>query len=220
MTKDRGSNLLRGRGLELLCLDGPDWPDTLNADEVARLWHPDDSKARAGIEAAIARAIERGEIPIAGSRQSRAGISVYELGIGTTFPTPGRKPEPACTRAGLAAWLGEDEPPELVRAWLGDAWPVTAAPSPRKEEPQADTRKKWEIEGTWEHQARAIGQAWMLAEEQGTGERPGVEAIARYLEGELSNLGITGRRGRFLDWETVKREALTGITERKAKGRK
>lgn len=102
---------------------------------------------------------------------------------------------------------------------------LTAAnPTPRQNGPSnlspLEGRKKWEIDGTWEHEARAIGKSWMLAEEGRTGVRPGVEAIARYVEGELSNRGTTGKRGRFLDWGTVKREALTGVTERKARGRK
>jgi hypothetical protein len=80
--------------------------------------------------------------------------------------------------------------------------------------------EKWKIANTWERQARDIGEAWMLAEEKRTSRRPGVEAIAKHVEGELSNLGITGKRRKFLDWETIKREALTGITVRKAKGRK
>lgn len=68
---------------------------------------------------------------------------------------------------------------------------------------------------TWIPQARRIGEGWLCAEEKRTAKRPTVVAIARYVEGELSNLGITGVRGKFLDWETIKREALTGITGRK-----
>ncbi|MDP1526988.1 MAG: hypothetical protein Q8M20_14335 [Rhodocyclaceae bacterium] len=66
----------------------------------------------------------------------------------------------------------------------------------------------------WMTQAWSIGESWMLAEEKRTGTRPTVEQIAKHAEGELSTRVITGPRGKFLDWETIKREALTGITGR------
>ncbi len=66
----------------------------------------------------------------------------------------------------------------------------------------------------WMTQAWSIGESWMLAEEKRIGTRPTVEQIAKHAEGELSTRGITGPRGKFLDWETIKREALTGITGR------
>lgn len=85
-----------------------------------------------------------------------------------------------------------------------------------------DKVNKWDVDGSWEQKARVIGQVWMLEQRKLPKEAdwPGVEAIAKYVEGELSNRGITGKRGKFLDWETIKREALTGITRRKAKGKK
>ncbi len=66
----------------------------------------------------------------------------------------------------------------------------------------------------WTRQAWEIGTEWMLAEEKQTGERPIVVAIAKHVEGELSTRGITGARGKYLDWESIKRDALTGITGR------
>lgn len=90
----------------------------------------------------------------------------------------------------------------------------TAAAAPLAE------KRKWLIKGTWEYQARAIGKEWMNSQENINDKRPGVEAIAKHVEGELSNRDIKGKRGRYLDWETIKREALTGITGRKAKGKK
>jgi hypothetical protein len=66
----------------------------------------------------------------------------------------------------------------------------------------------------WMRQAWEIGNDWMLAEEKRTGERPIVVAIAKHVEGELSTRGITGARGKYLDWESIKRDALTGITGR------
>lgn len=69
----------------------------------------------------------------------------------------------------------------------------------------------------WVVQARAMGEQWMHDQENCTGKRPTVLEIAKHLEGELSTQGITGARGRFLVWETIKKEALKGITGR-AKG--
>jgi len=81
---------------------------------------------------------------------------------------------------------------------------------------------KWEIPGTWEHEARRRGKEWMSAEEKRVGTRPGVIAIAKFLEGDMSTEGriLLGKRGRFLDWQTIKKEALSGITERKRNGEK
>lgn len=81
---------------------------------------------------------------------------------------------------------------------------------------------KWEILNTWEHEARRRGEAWMLDEEKREKKRPGVDAIAKFLEGDMSTEGrmVKGKRGRFLDWQTIKKEALTGITGRKRKGEK
>lgn len=67
----------------------------------------------------------------------------------------------------------------------------------------------------WVLKARKIGEDWMLAEEKCNEKRPTVIDIAKYVEGELSNRGITGVRGTYLDWETIKRVALTGITGRR-----
>ena len=67
----------------------------------------------------------------------------------------------------------------------------------------------------WKKLARELGVEWMESEEKKTGKQPTVITIAKYLEGELSNRNITGARGTVLDWETIKREALTGITGRK-----
>jgi hypothetical protein len=67
----------------------------------------------------------------------------------------------------------------------------------------------------WKKQAWELGIEWMNRTEKATGKRPIVKAIATYLEGELSNRLITGARGKFLDSETIKREALKGITGRK-----
>jgi hypothetical protein len=86
---------------------------------------------------------------------------------------------------------------------------------------------------TWEQTAYSIGSKWMeeqiqLAKEgkklswQNSKSKscPGVNAIAEFVEGELSNQGIKGKRGRFLDQETIKRAALTGITGRHRTGKK
>lgn len=72
----------------------------------------------------------------------------------------------------------------------------------------------------WVKQAWDIGEAWMLLQEKKTGERPGVIAISKYVEGEMSNQGIKGVRGTYLDAATIKREALNGITGRQRNGKK
>jgi hypothetical protein len=97
--------------------------------------------------------------------------------------------------AGLLGCIDEDEV---------DALPVV---------PDASAGGK--VNPAWAPYARKIGEDWMHAEEKRNTERPTVEAIAKHVEGELSTRGITGVRGKFLDWETIKREALTGITGRK-----
>ena len=66
--------------------------------------------------------------------------------------------------------------------------------------------------------AREIGQE-LMENEQNQKRKPSVIKIAKYVEGELSNRGITGPRGTFLDFETIKREALSGITGKKSKGK-
>lgn len=105
----------------------------------------------------------------------------------------------------VAEW--NDLPPELVA--------MTKAPGQQSTAPEAQKRGAGEkAKPEWVTRARDIGTAWMLAEEKSTKKRPTVEQIARHLEGELSNQNITGARGTFLDWETIKREALTGITGR------
>jgi hypothetical protein len=71
----------------------------------------------------------------------------------------------------------------------------------------------------WKAKARKIGEQWMKAE-RNEGRDPGVIKIAKYLEGELSNQNIRGSRGKFLDWETIKREALTGITGKQPSGKR
>lgn len=114
------SRLLKARALELLSLEGSEWPDTLNAEELARLWFPDDKHSRDSLEAAITRAIDAHELQAAGTRKSRMGFHFEGL-RGVTFPTPGRKPEPAFTSASLMAWLGSDPAPYLVRAWHDEA---------------------------------------------------------------------------------------------------
>lgn len=85
---------------------------------------------------------------------------------------------------------------------------------------------------TWQAIARSIGKDWMeeqikLAEidqkldwqNAKAMSCPGVNAIAAYVEGELSNRGITGKRGNFLYAPTIKREALAGITGRSRTGK-
>jgi hypothetical protein len=90
----------------------------------------------------------------------------------------------------------------------------------------------WDIEGTWQHKARRIGKAWMEQEKilaangsvctwqnKKAMKCPGVIAIAKHVEGALSTENVTGKRGKYLDFETIKKEALTGITGNKKTGK-
>ena len=208
---------------ELASFDGRmGWPDAFTPKELAALQYPDDKAAQGRLIAMLTPVIYRGEIEaVTVMRASPVGVFALEAGAPVA---PARKfSEPAVQRQAARDFLrGVDvDPSKHVRAWFGDTW-QEPAPVARKDAIPAtdDTLKKWEIDGSWEQKARAIGEAWMLAEEKRTGDLPGVEAIAKHVEGEFSNLDITGKRGRFLDWESIKREALTGITGRKAKGRK
>jgi hypothetical protein len=58
-----------------------------------------------------------------------------------------------------------------------------------------------------------------MEQQRKEGKDPGIIEISKYVEGELSTLGIMGKRGKFLDFETIKREALTGITGKPANGK-
>jgi hypothetical protein len=109
----------------------------------------------------------------------------------------------------FAAWAAsemkwDDLPPEL--AAMAPATPAESA---------ADARKKWETPGRLEYEAREIAKKWMNLQSK----KPGVDAIAKHVEGELKKLNRTAPRGDYWDWKTIKKEALTGITGRKANGK-
>jgi hypothetical protein len=76
--------------------------------------------------------------------------------------------------------------------------------------------KKWELPDRIEYIARQIAVAWVKQQNK----MPSVEQIAKHVEQELKRKDIKGARGDYLDWQTIKREALTGITGRKSKGKK
>lgn len=95
----------------------------------------------------------------------------------------------------------------------------------QESEPQAEDVVKigagkngLETTKNWKQSAREIGETWMI-EQRKEGKAPGVIEIAKHVEGEMSKRNITGTRGKFLDFETIKREALTGITGRPANGK-
>ena len=68
----------------------------------------------------------------------------------------------------------------------------------------------------WVQKAWSIGEAWMLAEEKRTKKRPSIVEIAKHVESEFKRLDIQSKRlNDYLDWQTIKKEALTGITGRK-----
>lgn len=105
-------------------------------------------------------------------------------------------------------------PLDIRKALLAESAIAKGEPAPK------ETREKWEIDDRWEYVARNIGQEWMLSEEKKSGTRPGVTAIAKYIEGKLKNQDIRGPRGNYLDATTIQREALKGITGRKPKGKR
>lgn len=70
----------------------------------------------------------------------------------------------------------------------------------------------------WKKQAWQIGETW-LSEEREQKREHGVDKVAKYVEAKLKNLDIRGRRGNYLDWQTIKKEALTGITGKQANGK-
>jgi hypothetical protein len=68
----------------------------------------------------------------------------------------------------------------------------------------------------WIRQAWAIGEEWMIAEEKRVGERPSVVSIAKHVACEFKRLDIRSKRlNDYYDWQTIRKEALTGITGRK-----
>ncbi|MFA5924065.1 MAG: hypothetical protein WC856_22710 [Methylococcaceae bacterium] len=72
--------------------------------------------------------------------------------------------------------------------------------------------KKWKSK-SWE-----IGKEW-FDQEPKKDKYPGVDDVAKYVEAKLKEQDIRGRRGDYLDWQTIKREALKGITGRPANGK-
>ena len=79
-----------------------------------------------------------------------------------------------------------------------------------KPEPEAEAASgkngKFEHSETkeWKAKAREIGEQWMNEQRQ-QGNDPSVIMIAQYVEGEFSRLGITGKQGRLLYFETIKK---------------
>lgn len=70
----------------------------------------------------------------------------------------------------------------------------------------------------WVPKARKLGEKWMSDQEKLNGIRPSVELIAKYVEKEFRNQDIRSERlDDYLSWQTIKREALSGITHQ-AKG--
>lgn len=70
----------------------------------------------------------------------------------------------------------------------------------------------------WKAKAWEIGTIWMNEQRQ-EGKDPGVDAIAKFVAGELRSLNIRSVQGKFLNWQTIKRDALTGITGRPPNGK-
>jgi hypothetical protein len=68
----------------------------------------------------------------------------------------------------------------------------------------------------WKKKARSIGESWMHAEERRTGKCPSGDSIAKHVADEFKRLDFRSKRlDDYYDWQTIKKEALTGITGRK-----
>ena len=70
----------------------------------------------------------------------------------------------------------------------------------------------------WKILAVEIGTIWMN-EQRSLGNAPGVDAIAKHVSAEFKTKDIRGKRDDYLSWNTIKKEALTGITGKKANGK-
>jgi hypothetical protein len=80
--------------------------------------------------------------------------------------------------------------------------------------------KKFEHPETtkWKADAREIGKKWFDKEPK-EGKYPGVNDVAKHVEDQFKSRDIRGPRGDYLDWQTIKKEALTGVTGRPANGK-
>jgi hypothetical protein len=207
------------------------WPDALTFGELAALQYPEEGSASGcGLGPSYKSLKQTDFWELLNAFEKRGDVQAVKVDRPALGDLSEMWPCDAIDRPAAVAFLNaiHEEPCELVREWLGMYWQLAHVPKnagSEKPEPPAvtlDKVNKWDVAGSWEQQARAIGQGWMLEQRKLLKEAdwPGVEAIAKHVEGELSTREITGKRGKYLDWETIKREALTGITGRKAKGKK
>lgn len=123
---------------------------------------------------------------------------------------------------GITQWSGgEGLPPKETALFHLDAIEqieaeefVTVSGATNSKMPSTKTAQ------SWKKRAYEIGQAWMLDEERRIGARPGVVAISMHVASELQKERIYNSRGDVIPAETIKRDALTGITGRKPNGKK
>jgi hypothetical protein len=111
--------------------------------------------------------------------------------------------------------MDDEQPKDKI---LVIASPYQAMPDAEAVEIGGVGKNESEATKSWKKVAWEIGESWMKEQREG-GKDPGVIDIAKYVEGEMSNKGLVGARGKFLDFETIKREALTGITGKPANGK-
>lgn len=125
--------------------------------------------------------------------------------------------ETTVATAEVVKWLGSlprNDMPGRSEELAGNASSAKIEDDTAQEMPKSQPQQ-----AVWKAAARQIGKEW-LEQQRADGGDPGVIDVAKYVEGALIDKKITGARGKFLDWETIKREALTGITGRKATGKK
>lgn len=134
-----------------------------------------------------------------------------------------------CTSADLVKFLEWQGDAEFYLSEDSDFSPLpsdikkalnTERAASKLDSPPKDSRKKWEIPERWEYKARRIGSQY-LEEERNKGRTGiGVAEIAKHVAAELRQQGHrSNRTNAFLDWETIKSEALTGITGRASNGK-
>lgn len=181
-----------------------------SADEI----HADDflllTGARFG-DYGIYHISESGVTARLGELDDLADLSPAEAASLLKFKREAELPFPT-TRRRFLEWVGKQDGDFA----LPDGF---EAPPASKEK---TTSEKYEIPESWQYKARALAQQYMDEQRALRAPKnwPGVIEIAKFVEGELTRRGITATRGRFPDWETIKREALTGITGRKRNGKK
>jgi hypothetical protein len=135
------------------------------------------------------------------------------------YDTPGEIFEhKTLSAADFAVFLANqaEQPSRLIAVWF-DAFGIAR---PKTETATGGANAKTESARTrLKSIAREIGEQWMKAERK-DGRDPGGNEIAQHVEAELKKRDERGPRGDYWDWQTIKKEALKGITGRLPNGKR